>query len=247
MFKSSKNFSYSLLLILCIMLLAACSGGQSNATKSNAQIKEEPVEVTEEPVEEVEEPEEKAEEPIEEEVVAESDKTEDSTATTEPAKDAEEIVTNESETTTVDASESNEVAEEVTEVELTEADSSEIDTESTEPEGAGTIQSEPGYENWVDGKGLPWKDYFGSDLDVDIDPVTKFADVSIQPSSDSFRYAPLKGEGVCWAEYCMSADELPETAFIAADGYIYDMDYAGTWEYHYELDDPWIFYAWNFE
>ncbi|MFK3936195.1 hypothetical protein ACI2JA_01615 [Alkalihalobacillus sp. NPDC078783] len=245
MFKFSKQFNYSLLFLLCIVLLAACSGGQSNATKSNAQTKEEPVEVTEEPVEDIEEPQE--EEPIEEEVEAESDKTDDSTATTEPAKDAEEIVTTESESTTAEASESNEAAEEVAEVEVTDADSAENVTESTEPEDAGTIQSEPGYENWVDGKGLPWKDYFGSDFDVDIDPATKFANINIQSVSSPFKYAPLKGEGVCWAEYCMSADELPETAFFAADGYIYDMEYAGTWEYHFELNDPWMFYAWNFE
>lgn len=247
MFNSSKNFSHSLLFILCLVLLAACSGGQSNATKSNAQTKEEPVEVTEEPVDEEEESEEKAEEPIEEEVEAESDNTDESTATTESKDESEEVVTTESKSTTADAGESNEVAEEVTEVDLTEADSSENDTESTEPEGAGTIQSEPGYENWVDGKGLPWKDYFGSDFNVDIDPATKFANINIQSVSSPFKYAPLKGEGVCWAEYCIGANELPDTAFIAADGYIYDMEYAGTWEYHFELDDPWMFYAWNFE
>ncbi|WYP26019.1 hypothetical protein NSQ54_17085 [Alkalihalobacillus sp. FSL W8-0930] len=242
MSKHKRLYSHLLLFVICAFLLAACSSeGQSEVTKSKPE-KGEPVEVKEDQDEEAEAV------PVEENIEIEIDSADELVTSAGSSDEVEETnIKEEEDTSTTEASESNDVDEELVDVEMTEADSSEDDTESTEPEDAGTIQSEPGYEGWVDGKGLPWKEYFGSDLGVDIDPETKFSDITIQSVSSPFKYAPLKAEGVCWAEYCMSADELPETAFIAADGYIYDMDYAGTWEYHFELDDPWIFYAWNFE
>ncbi|MGN7310395.1 hypothetical protein ACTHQ4_04815 [Alkalicoccobacillus gibsonii] len=103
-------------------------------------------------------------------------------------------------------------------------------------------------DGWVEGKGYPWSAYIGEEVaQISIDPETSIGVPHLyNPASEDFRYFPLLGEsGLCPAEYCIPPRDLPSTAFFGEDGYIYDTEYAGTWEYYIDDVNEWTFYAWN--
>ncbi|MDQ0206377.1 hypothetical protein [Alkalicoccobacillus murimartini] len=132
------------------------------------------------------------------------------------------------------------------EPEIVEDSTESKEEDSNESVAEGTVKD----DGWIDGKGYPWSAFLRVDSvpSISVDSTTKTGvPHAYNPASDDFRYAPLTGEsGLCPAEDCIPPRNLPSTAFFGEDGYIYDTEYAGTWEYYIDDVEKWTFYAWNF-
>ncbi|MDQ0208931.1 hypothetical protein [Alkalicoccobacillus murimartini] len=158
-------------------------------------------------------------------------------------EEAEEITNDESGNSESADSESSQLEEAQDEVEVSEEESKEEESGEENGEILDGDSAEDG--GWIEGKGYTWESYLGQPVsNIVIDPETRIGVPHLyNPASDDFRYYPLLGgNSECHAEYCIIPNTLPSTAFFGEDGYIYDTEYAGTWEY---FDGEWIWYGWN--
>ncbi|MFK3936692.1 hypothetical protein ACI2JA_04140 [Alkalihalobacillus sp. NPDC078783] len=187
---------------------------------------------------------EEDEESSSEETNNESSESEKDVAVVDQDDEAEEVANEESGNPEAAENESTELDEALDET-INEEESFEKD-DAWQAEN-GEVEEYLEDDGWVEGKGYPWHIFAGGHFDIVVDPVTKTSDAEIYNApSDTFRYAPLTGEsGLCPAEYCLPPSELPDTAFFGKDGYIYDTEYAGTWEYYIDDEEKWTWFAWN--